>query len=249
MLAIDFETAFDSLNFNNLLRVLHAFNFGPSFIQWIRRVLYNKASSCVMNNGFTTGPFALSRGVRQGDPSPYLFIIALETVAIKVRDVDSIKGITIRDETVKLSLFADDMTCFIKGNSSYTTNLFVTLKTFGEFSGLKINNEKTEAGLALGNSRSISEGHSYLPNLCNTIKILGVYFDFGAKQRDELNFRNTLKSPKQTINLWKWRGLSLLGRTQIIKTFAIPKLTFTLFLLFYLEWESQSKTNCDDIGS
>ena len=81
LVAIDFEKAFDSLNLIQffILRVLHAFNFGPSFIQWIR-VLYNNASSCVMNNGFITGPFALSRGVRQEDPfSPYLFIIALET--------------------------------------------------------------------------------------------------------------------------------------------------------------------------
>ena len=82
-----------------------------------------------MNNGFTTGPFALSRGVRQGDPlSPYLFIIALETLAIKVRDDDTIKGITIRDEPVKLSLFSDDMTCLIKDSSSYI-NLFVYINS------------------------------------------------------------------------------------------------------------------------
>ena len=30
----------------------------------------------------------------------------------------------------------------------------------------------------------------------------------------------------KTINLWKWRGLSLIGRIQIVKTFAIPKLMF-----------------------
>ena len=70
LVAINFEKAFDSLNLIQffILRVLHAFNFGPSFIQWIR-VLYNNASSCVMNNGFTTGPFALSRGVRQEIPT------------------------------------------------------------------------------------------------------------------------------------------------------------------------------------
>ena len=93
LVAIDFEKAFDSLNLIQffILRVLHAFNFGPSFIQWIR-VLYNNASSCVMNNGFTTGPFA-PRGVRQGDPHPpYLFIIALETLATKTREDDGIKG-------------------------------------------------------------------------------------------------------------------------------------------------------------
>ena len=106
--------------------------------------------------------------------SPYLFIIALETSAIKIRGDDSIKGITIRGEPVKLSLFADDMTRFIKDSSSYT-NLFVTLKTFGNIS------------LVLGNSWSLWEGHSDLPNLCNVNKILGVYFDY------ELNFRNTLK--------------------------------------------------------
>ena len=45
------------------------------------------------------------------------------------------------------------MTCFIKDSSS-CTNLFVMLKTFGECSGLEINNEKTEA-LVLGISRSL----------------------------------------------------------------------------------------------
>ena len=120
LVAIDFEKAFDSLNFSFLKRVLHALNFGPSFIQWVR-VLYNKVSSCVMNNGFTSGPFSLSRGVRQGDPlSPYLFMLALEILAIKIRNDNNIQGIRIWNKSGKLTLFADDMTCFIKDNRSYT---------------------------------------------------------------------------------------------------------------------------------
>ena len=65
-----------------------------------------------MNNGFTPGPFSLSRGVRQGDPlSPYLFILALEVlaIAIKIRNDNNIQGIRMGEKNVKLTLFADDM--------------------------------------------------------------------------------------------------------------------------------------------
>ena len=71
LVAIDFEKAFDTLNFNFLIRALHKFSFGPSIIiQWVR-VLYKHSSTCVLNNGFTTGPFSLGRGVRQGLTSLY----------------------------------------------------------------------------------------------------------------------------------------------------------------------------------
>ena len=70
-----------------------------------------------------------------------------------------------------------------------------------------------------------------MPNLCNTIKILGVYFGYDDKQRDVLNFRNTLKSLKKASNFWKWRGLSLLGRIKITKTYAISKLMFRASVL------------------
>ena len=52
-----------------------------------------------MNNGFTTGPFSVSRGVRQGYPlSPTLLIITLETMAINIRIDNSIESIQSGDE-------------------------------------------------------------------------------------------------------------------------------------------------------
>ena len=134
LIAIDFEKAFDTLDFQFLIRISHIFNFCPSFIQWMR-VLYKNASSCVLNNGFTTGPFLLGRGVRQGDPlSPYLFILALETLAIKIREDCNVQGLKIGEEMIKLSLFADDTTSVIKDKTCYT-NLFRVLNSFGECSG------------------------------------------------------------------------------------------------------------------
>ena len=55
--------------------------------------------------------FPLRSGTRQGCPlSPLLFNILLEVLATAIREEKEIKGIQIRKEEVKLSLFADDMT-------------------------------------------------------------------------------------------------------------------------------------------
>ena len=87
-----------------------------------------------------------------------------------------------------------------------------------------MNDEKTEI-LALGNN-SLQESDFPKHNFCEVIKILGIYFGYDVRQRDNLNFRETLKSIKKSVSLWKWRGLSLLGRIQIVKAFAIPKFMF-----------------------
>ena len=115
------------------------------------------------------------------------------------------------------------MTCIFKDKTSYL-NLFCVLESFGECSGLKVNDDKTEI-LVLGNN-SLQESDFPKHNLCEVIKILGIYFGYDAGQRDNLNFRETLKSIKKSVSLWKWRGLSLLRRLQIVKTFAIPKFMF-----------------------
>ena len=196
MIAIDFEKAFSTLDFRFLIRTLHKLhNFGPSFIQWIR-FLYKNASSCVMNNGFTTGPFLLGRGVRQGDPLfPYLFILALETLAIKIREDCNVQGLKIGEEMIKLSLFADDMTCILIDKTSYT-NLFRILNSLGECSGIKVNDEKTEI-MPLGDN-ILQEKDFPTHSICEIIKILGIYFGYDDRQRNNLNFSQTLKSIKES---------------------------------------------------
>ena len=141
MIAVDFQKAFDSINRHFLYQALTAVNFGPSFIQWVH-TFYHNISSCVLNNGFSTGPFKIQRGVRQGDPlSPYLFIIVLELLAVSIGDNDYIKGISVNGTEIKIELFADDLTAILGNAESFSTFVDVVSK-FGDCTGLTINLKK-----------------------------------------------------------------------------------------------------------
>ena len=87
---------------------------GNNFCKWIK-IFYHDISSCVGNNGHYSEYFKLSRSIRQGCPiSALLFILVAEMLAIKIRNDDTIKGISINDTNYKVSMMADDTTLIIK---------------------------------------------------------------------------------------------------------------------------------------
>ena len=107
----------------------------------------------------TSNFFTLERGVRQGDPlSPYLFVIAVETLAIAIRQNSDIKGIYIGDEhETKLLQYADDTTAILADTNSAKV-LFELLDRFRNISGLKINCSRTE-GMWIGSLKESKEEH------------------------------------------------------------------------------------------
>ena len=146
LLFIDFEKAFDSIEWDFMTKCLEKFNFGKDILTWV---------SCVINNGTTCQYFKIGRGVRQGDPlSPYLFIICVEMLAIAVRSNKIIKGIHMGEE-FKLTQFADDLTCSLSDIQS-GKELFKLINKFEICSGLKLNISKTEA-LWIGKDKNKTE--------------------------------------------------------------------------------------------
>ena len=76
----------------------------------IIKAIYDKPTANIILNGEMLKAFPLKPGTRQGCPLlPLLFNTVLEILATEIRQEKEIKGIQIRREKVKLSLFADDV--------------------------------------------------------------------------------------------------------------------------------------------
>ena len=81
----------------------------------IIKATYEKLTANIIFNGQKLKAFPLRSGTRQECPlSPLLFNIVLEVLATAIRQEEEIKGIQIRKEEVKLSLFAHDMIMYIE---------------------------------------------------------------------------------------------------------------------------------------
>ncbi len=92
------------------------FNFGNNFIKYICTI-YNNITSAVINNREISEWFYPKQGVRQGCPiSAYLFIMAVELLAISIRENDNIRGIIV--EGTEIKIMADDTSCFVRDLNS-----------------------------------------------------------------------------------------------------------------------------------
>ena len=223
LLFIDFEKAFDSLEWHFLEKCLELFNFGPDLIRWVN-TFYKNVKSCIINNGLCSHYFNVERGVRQGDPlSPYLFVICVEILAIAVRNNENIKGIKISDSETKLLQFADDTTAIL-ADLNFAQALLKLLNDFEKVSGLKLNVLKTEA-MWIGSLQNCEdEPLGFKWKTC--VKFLGIFITYDVNILVEKNFKQRLKKIANLINLWKSRGLSIHGKVSIIKAILLPKMIY-----------------------
>ena len=99
--------------------------------------------------------FFLKSGTRQGCPlSPLLFNIVLEVLATAIREEKEIKGIHIRKEEVKLSLFAGDMILYIENPKDTTRKFLELINEYSKVAGYTINTQKSLAFLYSNNEKT-----------------------------------------------------------------------------------------------
>ena len=230
LLFIDFEKAFDTLEWNFIEKTLRYYNFGDSLITWVK-LFYNDISSCIQNNGWSSAFFNLTRGVRQGCPlSPYLFILCVEILGNAIRNHDQIKGICVLGTECKLSQYADDTTLILDGSDNSVHQSFSLLDSFATISGLRINYEKTEA-LWIGSSRlqrRVIPGFQHIMWPANKVKALGVWFSTIKGESLTLNYEEKKEKVCRLVDIWQFRRLSLLGKITVIKSLLASQLVYIL---------------------
>ncbi|RVW44362.1 LINE-1 retrotransposable element ORF2 protein [Vitis vinifera] len=144
---IDFEKAYDHVNWDFLDHVLEKKGFSPRWRSWMRGCL-SSVSYAILVNGNAKGWVKAARGLRQGDPlSPFLFTIVADVLSrmlLKAEERNLLEGFRVGRNRCRVShlQFADDTILFASPREEEVQTLKSLLLVFGQISGLKVNLDK-----------------------------------------------------------------------------------------------------------
>jgi hypothetical protein len=146
---VDFEKAYDSVDWGYLDAVMGRMDFPPLWRKWMKECVCT-ATASVLVNGSPTEEFPLERGLRQGDLlSPFLFLLAAEGLHVMMRAMverNQFTGYTVGGQvgvTVSHLQFADDTLLVGVKSWANVRALCGVLLLFELMSGLKVNFHKS----------------------------------------------------------------------------------------------------------
>ncbi|GAU10072.1 hypothetical protein TSUD_421240, partial [Trifolium subterraneum] len=146
---VDFEKAYDSVDWGYLDDVMGRMSFPVLWRKWIKECA-STATASVLVNGNPTEEFPLERGLRQGDPlSPFHFLLAAEGLNVLMETAvarNLFTGYTIGERdpvSVSHLQFADDTLLLGAKSWANVRALRAVLVLFETMSGLKVNFHKS----------------------------------------------------------------------------------------------------------
>ncbi|KAL6041448.1 hypothetical protein STEG23_023563, partial [Scotinomys teguina] len=225
IISLDAEKAFDKIQHPFMMKALERVGIQGTFLNIIKAI-YSKPTANIKLNGEKLKAIPLKLGTRQGCPlSPYLFNIVLEVLARAIRQNNEIRGIQIRKEEVKISLFADDMIVYLSDPKNSTKELLQLINTFSNVAGYKVNSKKSVALLYTKDKRAEEEIKATSPFTIatNGIKYLGVNLTKEVKDLYDENFKSLKKEIEEDLRKWKDLPCSWVGRISIVKMAILPK--------------------------
>ena len=220
IISIVAEKAFDKIHHPFMIKTLQKVGIEGTYLNIIKAI-YDKTTVNIILNSEKLKAFPLRSGIRQGCPlSLLLFNIGLEVLAIAIREEKEIKGIQIKREEVKLSLFTDDMILYIENPKDATRKLLELINEFSKVAGYKINAQKSVAFLYTSNEKSEREIKEIIPFTITLkrIKYLGINLPKEGKDLYFENYKTLMKEIKEDTNRWKDIPWSWIGRINTVKS-------------------------------
>ena len=177
-------------------------------------------------------PLAVNRGIHQGGAnSTNLFLVVAEILALNLRSNREIQGIPVNEIINLLSQFADDMDVAMLFDENSLNTTLNEITDFKSHTGFTINTSKTKilrvGALENTDFKLITQHQLSWTN--EPINVLGVWV--GTEDVTERNYKDLLPKIKATLSAWSSRGLSLIGKIQIINSFIGSLFVYKMMVL------------------
>lgn len=221
---VDFEKAYDSIDWSFLEEVMVKMGFPILWRKWIKECV-GTATASVLVNGSLTNEFSLGRGLRQGDPlSPFLFLLVAEGFnvlmeAMVARRLFHGYCVGSHDPLMVSHLqFADDTLILCEKSWANIRALRATLLIFEELSGLKVNFSKSLlVGVNVPGSWLL-EASLVFNCKVGTIPFLYLGLPIGGNASQLVFWKPLLNRINTRLLGWKSKHLSLVGRLVLLKS-------------------------------
>jgi hypothetical protein len=138
IISIDAEKAFHKIQHHFMIKALRKLGIEGMYLN-IVKAIYDKPTANIILNGEKLKAFPPKSGTKGCPLSPLLFNIVLEFLARAITQEEEIKRIQTGKETVKISLFEDDMILYLKDPKNSTQKLLDTISRYSKVAGYKIN--------------------------------------------------------------------------------------------------------------
>ncbi|KAI0491496.1 hypothetical protein KFK09_025756 [Dendrobium nobile] len=213
---LDIKKAFDTVSREFIISRLTQKGFPIAFVNWIKGCI-SEVHFSICLNGSLEGFFNSTSGLRQGCPlSPLLFCIAMDGLSQLLSDPQKFQGIHCKNVHISHLMYADDLLVVGKSSIHNARQLNQCLQTFGAFSGLHINSNKS----------AIIFSHQNVENqlICEELGIINVNhhltylgIPISVKRLKISHFQPLLSRISALLAGWKNKFLSFAGRVQFLK--------------------------------
>ena len=140
---LDWEKAFDRVNWDFLIKIMKKMGFPEFIINWVN-VLHTNIQSACMINGNITRPFDIKKGVRQGCPMSMIFyVIFQEPLYIAITKCKTIIPPSLPSNERKKLGYADGTSIIVKNDEGFI-NAFKLIDKFQKASNSRLNLKKTK---------------------------------------------------------------------------------------------------------